>query len=294
MLALAHLSVLMCPPPEVVRIAAASGFTHIGVRVLPATPTEMRYPITLGSPLLRETKKALADNGIGVLDIEALNLDGVLTREQWLPQLEVGAEIGAKVLNIIGSDTDRSRLIDAFGQLAADSEQYGIIASLEPSSFQPLNKIKCAQDIVRAAGRGGIMLDILHFYRAGHTLADLDALDMSLMTMVQLCDAPAKSPHQYSINKSIVPMNQSVDGSDLQREARLKRLLPDEGSLGLDEVLKRIPVSVPISVEVPDPVEVQRIGVDQWALKLAQAGHRVLQRQINAHKTSANSDAVRN
>lgn len=281
-LALAHLSVLMCGPPEVARIAAASGFTHIGVRVLPATPTERRYPLSPRSPLVRETKRALDDSGVGVLDIEALNLDGTISRETWLPQLEVGAELGATVLNIIGSDPDRARLTDSFGLLAADAEKYGIVASLEPSSFQALDRMERAQEIVQEVGRGAIMLDVLHFNRAGHQPIDLDRIDASLLSMVQLCDGPSHVPTMRSVDRGSVPMNQSVDGSDRQREARLQRLLPDRGEFELDEILRRIPPTVPISVEVPDPVEVQRIGAERWAAQLAEAGERVLRRRAEA------------
>lgn len=281
-LALAHLSVLMCRPPEVARLAAVAGFTHIGVRVLPATPTESRYPLTPGSPMLRETKTALDDHGIAVLDIEALNLDGAIGRDEWLPQLEVGAALGADVLNIIGSDPDRARLTDSFGLLAADAEQYGIVASLEPSSFQPLDRMEAAQDIVRAVGRGGVMLDVLHFNRVGQSPADLDHLDTSLLTMVQLCDGPTQVPATRAIDQASVPMNQSVSGSDRQREARLKRLLPDRGKFNVDGLLRRIPPTVPISVEVPDPVEVQSVGPERWVQTLATAGARVRRRQLAA------------
>lgn len=39
-LSLAALTLLDVPPPEQVRIAARTGFTHVGLRLLPATPTD--------------------------------------------------------------------------------------------------------------------------------------------------------------------------------------------------------------------------------------------------------------
>ena len=42
-LSLAALTLLDVPPPEQVRIAARTGFTHVGLRLLPATPTDPDY-----------------------------------------------------------------------------------------------------------------------------------------------------------------------------------------------------------------------------------------------------------
>ncbi|MCU8822141.1 sugar phosphate isomerase/epimerase, partial [Klebsiella quasipneumoniae] len=42
-LSLAALSLLDVSPPEQVRIAARTGFTHVGLRLLPATPADPDY-----------------------------------------------------------------------------------------------------------------------------------------------------------------------------------------------------------------------------------------------------------
>jgi hypothetical protein len=110
---------------------------------------------------------------------------------------------------------------------------------------------------------------------------DLDAIDMSLMTVVQLCDGPASVPFQYAIDPTLVPMNQSVDGSDRQREARLLRLLPGQGDFPLQEILARIPADVPISIEVPDPLTVGQIGPEPWAKKMALSGARFTRTKAN-------------
>ena len=66
-LSLAALTLLDVPPPEQVRIAARTGFTHVGLRLLPATPTDPDYDNCghrLSSCRLRFDK---ANNGNGVL-----------------------------------------------------------------------------------------------------------------------------------------------------------------------------------------------------------------------------------
>ncbi|MDP1177597.1 sugar phosphate isomerase/epimerase, partial [Klebsiella pneumoniae] len=42
-LSLAALTLLDVPPPVQVRIGARTGFTHVGLRLLPARPTEPDY-----------------------------------------------------------------------------------------------------------------------------------------------------------------------------------------------------------------------------------------------------------
>ena len=51
---LAQLSLLNTAPPELVGVAARAGFDFVGVRVRPVTPSERRYELQPGSPMLRE------------------------------------------------------------------------------------------------------------------------------------------------------------------------------------------------------------------------------------------------
>ncbi|HXU56367.1 MAG TPA: sugar phosphate isomerase/epimerase, partial [Casimicrobiaceae bacterium] len=60
-LSLAALTVLELTPPDMVTCAAAAGFSHVGIRLLPATPSEPRYDIVGDTPLLRELERRLAD-----------------------------------------------------------------------------------------------------------------------------------------------------------------------------------------------------------------------------------------
>lgn len=49
-LSLAALTLLDVPPPEQVRIAAQAGFTHVGLRLLPATPSDPDYAMLGDTP----------------------------------------------------------------------------------------------------------------------------------------------------------------------------------------------------------------------------------------------------
>ncbi len=60
-LSLAALTVLDVPPPEQVRIAAQTGFTHVGLRLLPATPTDPDYDMLGDTATVRATLCADGD-----------------------------------------------------------------------------------------------------------------------------------------------------------------------------------------------------------------------------------------
>lgn len=63
-----------CPSPEQVRIAARTGFTHVGLRLLPATPTDPDYDMLGDTPAVRATLAALMETGIRVSDVEIVRL----------------------------------------------------------------------------------------------------------------------------------------------------------------------------------------------------------------------------
>jgi sugar phosphate isomerase/epimerase len=263
----AHLTLLGCSPPELARVASGAGFTHIGVRVLPATPTEDRYPLFPGSRMVTETARALSDHGVRVLDIEALRLDEHITADQWLPALEVGAHLGARVLNVIGADPDRTRLCDRFARLADDAEQYGIRAGLEPISYQHLRTLADAAAIVAEVGKGGIMLDTLHFQRAAHTVEEIAAIPPEMFAVVQVSDGPLRDRARVT-QPVAVPMNQGLDGTPRQLESRLQRDLPGHGQFPLREILAALPSDLPVSAEVPDAAQVAGDGPEDWARRV--------------------------
>ena len=66
-LSLSALTLLDVPPPEQVRIAARTGFTHVGLRLLPATPTDPDYDMLGDTPAVRATLGLPSTIGCSVL-----------------------------------------------------------------------------------------------------------------------------------------------------------------------------------------------------------------------------------
>ena len=269
---LAHLSALHLSPPDLVEAAAAAGFTSVGIRVYPATPGESPYPMAAGSFMSAQTIERLTATGLAVRDVEAFTLDGARGRGQWEPALEAGAALGASVLNVIGGDPDRSRLRDSLASLVEDARKYGIRPSVEPISYQPLNSVTAAGLLVEETGCG-IMLDVLHFVRAGGRIEELEDLPAGAVTVLQVCDGPVETPALPTPLR--MPLGQDLNGSPRQIESRSKRLAPGEGTFPLRQILAALP-QTPISVEVPDVWAVESTGTDAHLKHIHTAAERLL------------------
>lgn len=244
---IAHLTLLDCPPPRLVEVAAEAGFDFVGVRAVPATAGERAYPMTGPDSLLPETLRRLRDTGLYVRDMEFLTLDATVTPDRWQRVLEVGGELGATHLSVVGADRDFARLADNLAALTADAARYGITPTLEPITYQPVRSFADAAGLARKAGCA-ILVDALHMHRFGGTTDELRALEPALIPHVQLCDAPLAAPVGLD-RPARMPLGQRTDGSDLQLESRAVRALPGEGELPLADLLAALPESLPVSVE---------------------------------------------
>src|SRR2546423_13115199 len=83
---------------------------------------------------------------------------------------------------------------------------------------------------------GGILIDPIHFDRGGSEAAEIAAVPRARLRYMQLCDAPAKRP-------------KDIEG--LLHQARAERLMPGDGGLDLAGILRAVPPTLPISLEVP-------------------------------------------
>ena len=133
-IALAALTVLELSPPDMVSCAAEAGYSHIGLRLIPATPTEVSYATIGDTPIIRATLARLADTGIRCFDVEILRLKPETRVADFLPVLETAARLGARAALIAGNDPDEGRLMVArrdrtVGQSARQSPFVGIVES---------------------------------------------------------------------------------------------------------------------------------------------------------------------
>src|SRR3954468_4783062 len=213
---LAHLTVLGCTPAEATIIAAETGYDHVSFRTIAlGLPGEPAYPLAGDKAMMRQTKAALADTGLTVLDIEVARISDDRAVEDYRPALENAAELGARHVVACGFG-NKARIADQFARLCELAAPYGLTIDMEFMPFSDVGDLQAAWSLVRESGaaNAGILIDTLHFGRSPSTLAQLDAIPPRFFHYAQLCDAPA-----------II----SPSREDLIKTARTERLFLGEG-----------------------------------------------------------------
>jgi len=268
---LAALTVLELTPPEMVTCAAEAGFSHVGIRLIPATPTEPQYDIVGDTPLLREVERRLADTGVKVLDVEIFRIKPETRVADFEAAFATAARLGASELLVAGNDPDESRLIDTFAAFCDLADSYGLGASLEFMPWTDAKDLRQAARIADAVQRdnAGVLIDPFHLSRSRSRIEDIAAVPPSRWHFMQFCDVPAALPS-------------TMDA--ILAEARAERLFPGDGGLDLIGLLRAVPADIPLSIEVPTHTLARSVGATERARRALAATRRVLA-QLEATKS---------
>lgn len=236
---LAHLTVPGLHPTQMALIAGRSGYTHISLRMTAVTPGGWHFPLMSDPAMLRETKAAMSDANVQLLDVELLRLAPDTVVADYEPLLAVSAELGAKHMLTQIHDDDRARGLTHFAQACDLAAQYGLTCDLEFLPWTANRSLGTAASFVADVGKqnAGVMIDTLHFDRSVSDPAEIRALPADRFRFIQLCDAPAERPT-------------NLDG--LLFHAREARDFPGQGRLDLTSILRELPASIPISLEIPN------------------------------------------
>ena len=259
-LSLAHLTVLDVAPTALFDLAAEAGYQNVGIRVLPAVPGAIAYPLSHASVI--EWRRRLADAGVGIHDVEFIPLTADVRIGDYAQTLALAAELGAKRLNVSGDDANFDRLAERFGALCDLAADAGIGVDLEFMRFRIVGTLRQALDVVTRAGRpnGRLLIDVLHLFRSGGTAEMLANVPADVLGSVQLCDAPSQDPTDAGIAD----------------EARQGRLFPGEGGLPLIAFLNALPGDIPVGVEVPTGSTHPQIGPKERAARACAATRELL------------------
>lgn len=262
-ISLAALTVLELTPPEMVTCAAGAGFGHVGIRLLPATPTETQYDLVGDTPLLREVEQRLADTGVEVLDVEIFRLKPDTQVRDYEAAIATATRLGASELLLAGNDPDEARLTDTFAAFCDLAGSYGLAANLEFMPWTDAKDLTQGARIVERAGRsnGGVLIDSFHLSRSRSRIEDIAGVPPSRFHFMQFCDVPAAIPP-------------SMDG--ILAEARGERLFPGDGDVDLVRLLRMLPPDLPLSLEVPTLTLAKTVDATERARRALAATKRVL------------------
>lgn len=244
-LGIERLCVFGMPPVEFVELAAGLGCGFIGIGLTP-----MRYYNPHGYPdwslrddraLRREMVAAMAEHGVRISLCEGFGVRRDADVRGYASDLDVLCELGGDRINVASSDRDLGRTLDAFAVLAEMADARAIETTIEVGPG-PIGNLAAGLQAVRHVGRPSfrLLIDTMHFFRFGGSVAELAALDPGVVGYVQLCDAPQVSPFE-----------------SYMEEALHERVTPGEGELPLLEALKVLPDDLVVSVEVPQRSKAQ-------------------------------------
>ncbi|GHE22201.1 sugar phosphate isomerase/epimerase family protein [Halomonas urumqiensis] len=261
---LSHLTTEGLRPPEMLEVAARTGYHHAGLRLLPAAPGGLAFPLMEEPALRRDTLAAMADTGVTIFDLEMIRLDARFQVDDYLAFFEVGAELGARVILVAADDPDPGRLVASYAALCEAARPFGLTCDLEFMPWTRVPDLATAQHIVAQAKQpnSGIIVDALHFDRSGGRPVQLAELPRDWLHYAQLCDGPAQRP---------------VEEAELIHAARTERWLPGEGGIDLAGFWRELPADLPVSVEVPNQRRIAELGHERWAREALLASQRLIE-----------------
>lgn len=238
-ISLAHLTVLHASPPELIRLAARAGYDAVGVRMTQVTPNEQVWPLIEDRTFFRETRDAIEETGVGILDVELVKLVPGFDVASFEPMLATAAELGARHVLTQAHDPDFNRVTASYAAFCDLAGRYGLTSDIEFLTWTVMRDLKTATALMQAVDRpnSGLCIDSLHFDRSGCAASDLAGLPPSWFHFAQIADAPAVAPSR-------------TDG--LIHTARAARLLPGDGSVDLKGLLTHLPTGTPLAIEIPN------------------------------------------
>lgn len=262
---LGHLTIIDTPIPELVRIAARTGYDFVSPRLICDGLPGMDHSLARNPASLRATKAALAQTGLPVHDIELARIADDVDPGNYEAEFAVGAEIGARhVLSSIWS-ADRGYSVDAFGRLCRLAAQYGLTVNLEWLALATVTSMADAVAVLREVDEPNarLMIDLHHFHRSHERVADLGGLPREWFEFVQICDAPGPIPTERDEMAKIIREGRSYLG---------------EGGTDPGAVLAALPPMV-YSVEIPSADDVAALGAEGHARRCLETARAYLARQ---------------
>ncbi len=235
---LAALTALELAPPELIDVAAACGYEHVGLRLLAAMPGGVAYPLMEDEAALRQTIARLDATGVTVADLEVVAMRPETEIAAFSAFFEAGARLRAKHVLVAAYDPDLERFADRYAGFCEAAAPYGLTADLEFMPWTSVPDLATARRIVDrvAQANAGVLVDALHFDRSQSAIGDIATIPAGKLHYWQLCDAAAARP---------------TSTEQMMHVARNERMFPGEGGLDLVSLARAMPPDIVVSLEVP-------------------------------------------
>lgn len=232
-------------PVELIRLTGELGCSHVTLNLGPAANRLPMYPAVSfrhDPALQREMKAALADSGVCIGMIEGFAILPNNRAEDFARDLDMVAELGAAAICTVSLERDMARTHAEFARLTEMAAERGLVTTTEVGAGG-LRRLEKALAALAAVAQPSfkLLVDTMHFFRFGASVADFAALDPTVIGHIQLND---------------VPMPATID--DYMTEALYERRAPGDGDLPLAAFLRHVPAGVVVGLEVPIRSEAER------------------------------------
>lgn len=225
-------------PVELIRLTGELGCSHVTLNLGRSANRLPIYPdlsFRDDPALQREMKAALADSGVTIGVVEGFAILPDNRAEDFARDLDMVAGLGARAICTVSMERDVARTHGQFARLTELAAARGLVTTTElgAGALRRLDRARAALAAV-AQPSFKLLVDTMHFFRFGGTVADFAALDPAVIGHIQLND---------------VPMPAVID--DYMQEALYERRAPGDGDLPLADFLRHVPAGVVVGLEVP-------------------------------------------
>jgi sugar phosphate isomerase/epimerase len=237
-LAIEHQTVFGLPPVDFVHLTASLGCQYLAIAPTggPYNPHGYApYSLRDDAALRRRMITAMRDRAVSVSLAEGFTIRPGGDVRDHAATLDDMAELGVPRINTVTMDPDLSRSFDQLGTLAEMAAARGMETTVEFAPSLAIADLDGALAAVRHVARSDfrLLVDCMHLVRAGHSPADLAAVEPELVGYAQLSDNTLRQ-------RGVAYRDDSID-----------RMVPGEGELPLREILAALPPGVVIGLEVP-------------------------------------------
>jgi sugar phosphate isomerase/epimerase len=236
-ISLHHLTVCDVPCTEVIDLAGDLGCQHVCFFVkVPSRPSPHNFPRVRSLKEAQDLRQRMSDRGLSAYNTDTFMNFPDDDPYAYKETLEIGAALGARVINALSVDPDRAASaarLRIFADMAAD---HGLGVIFEWVRFTHVRTVKDAVAFLEEAGGTNLSLnvDVLHLIRNDELPQDLAAVNPALMRYAQINDGPMKIPEDM-----------------MALEAIAERDFPGDGEFPLVAFVQQLPPDAVISIEAP-------------------------------------------
>jgi sugar phosphate isomerase/epimerase len=223
---------------EMMSVAAQTGCTHVGVRLLDGAPDGPGTQLMENAALRRAAREHMAALKLTPLEASAARIRPATQVAAFESFLASCAELGVRHVMCTIDDEVASRGAARLMELCDLALRYGLRIEIEFVPWMTVGSLTDAAALVRTLGAKnlGIVVDALHFARSHSRVDDLAALPPDWFHLLQICDAPACTDYSTEAQLHV---------------ATQERLLPGEGVIPLAALIRAMPDHIPIALEIP-------------------------------------------